>query len=477
MTVAHTTPIVEMEGLDEILRTLFREIANDLSRHTQFIQRVRKLTGASYAQALVFGWLARPDASSTQLQEMLALAGCQMSPQALEERLTQKESAAFLLALLQASMGACVAAEPVSCEVLEQFAGVYLQDGTVISLPNELQDTYKGFGGNTSESGLSALRVQVRFNLCTGQIQGPWIEEARACEREGAGSLAQTPLPVDGLHVVDSHYPTLRIMKTMSDAGQWFLTHMKADMVVFDGSGVRFSLPEFLARYGAEGRIDMQVRIGSQASLRHQVRVLAFRVSAQRAQQRREQVNTDSKTRGKGSRRDVQVGKKRRRPSKDGTHRHRVGKKRLQVADWTILLTNVPAQRLSAEQARAVMRARWQIELLWRLWKERGQVDIWRSENPERILSEVYAKLLGMVVQHWVTLLGCWQAPDRSIVKASMVVQLVAVAYLLALDGPLTGTQILERSKGAMKYCRLNQSNQHLSTARILHDPPLSCRS
>jgi hypothetical protein len=43
------------------------------------------------------------------------------------------------------------------------------------------------------------------------------------------------------------------------------------------------------------------------------------------------------------------------------------------------------------------MRLRWQIELFWKLWKQEGKIDTWRSNKPQRILTEVSAKLLGVI--------------------------------------------------------------------------------
>ncbi len=79
-----------------------------------------------------------------------------------------------------------------------------------------------------------------------------------------------------------------------------------------------------------------------------------------------------------------------------------------------MVLTNVPRRRLSAEQVLAILRLRWQIERLFRLWKEHGHLDEWRSKKPWRILCEVYAKLAAMLIQHWLIQLGCWQEPHRS---------------------------------------------------------------
>lgn len=49
-----------------------------------------------------------------------------------------------------------------------------------------------------------------------------------------------------------------------------------------------------------------------------------------------------------------------------------------------------------------MMRVRWQIELLFKLWKNEGHIDSWRSEKPWRIPCELYAKLIAMVIQHWI---------------------------------------------------------------------------
>ena len=58
-------------------------------------------------------------------------------------------------------------------ELLSRFNGVYVQDGTIISLPASLRDEWRGCGGNTPEAGQSSLRVQVRLDLAQGGMQGP----------------------------------------------------------------------------------------------------------------------------------------------------------------------------------------------------------------------------------------------------------------------------------------------------------------
>ncbi len=49
-----------------------------------------------------------------------------------------------------------------------------------------------------------------------------------------------------------------------------------------------------------------------------------------------------------------------------------------------------------------LLRLRWQNKRLFRLWKEDGHIDDWRSKKPWRILCEVYGKLSAMLIQQWL---------------------------------------------------------------------------
>ncbi len=132
---------------------------------------------------------------------------------------------------------------------------------------------------------------------------------------------------------------------------------------------------------------------------------------------------------------------------------------RLAVADWTILVTNVPRALLTLPEALVVMGCRWQIELLFKLWKSHGQVDQSRSQNPWRILTEVYAKLLARVVQHWLFLVGHWSLFDRSLFKAAQTVRSHAM-HLASHCGSVAqlAEAITTIGRCLLAGCRINQS-------------------
>jgi hypothetical protein len=145
------------------------------------------------------------------------------------------------------------------------------------------------------------------------------------------------------------------------------------------------------------------------------------------------------------------------------------------LAEWTILLTNVPQELLSVQQALVLMRCRWQIELLWKLCKEHGQLDTWRSYKPECILTEIYAKLLGLLITYWQILIGCWQAPNRSLVKAKQVVEWMAPCLALAEASVLTVEVVVGRTVQMMaKGCTLDTRQSRPNTYQLLAHPNLN---
>ena len=145
-----------------------------------------------------------------------------------------------------------------------------------------------------------------------------------------------------------------------------------------------------------------------------------------------------------------------------------------QQLEWLLVLTNVEDGVLLAEQVVALMRLRWQIELFWKLCKQEGKIDTWRSSKPQRILTEFYAKLLGLLIEHWVTLDGCWSDPRRSLFKARQVLQWTVSWLVLAIRGEVAWEVVLARMCSSMgANCWTDRRKHSPSTFQQLADPKL----
>jgi len=209
--------------------------------------------------------------------------------------------------------------------------------------------------------------------------------------------LREQAMPRGSLWIADLGYWTLKWLHHLSEQGIFFLMRYKAGIVLWVGKE-RLDLLAILPKATGE-RLEVLVDVGGDRRLK-QVRLLAERVPPEVASQRQERI-------------------------KEAACRHSkpVNPLVMELANWTLVVTNVPAPWLSFEQAFALVRARWQIELLFKLWKEQGLLDEWTTSKPWHILCQVYAKLLAMVVQHWLVLLSCWDDPHHSLSSVSEILR------------------------------------------------------
>jgi Transposase DDE domain len=434
--------MVTIAQLSGTLLDLFTESADRLARQTGFVQRQSKLTGAAFAQTLAFGWQAKPTATLSELAQTAAAVEVDITPQGLDQRFTPAAAQFFRLFLAEA-VSKVLAADPVAIPLLNRFNGVYLLDSSKVMLPEGLASVWAGNGGRTGQ-GSAALQFSVRFNLVDGGLMGPELANGRM--PDACSALQTAPLPVGALRLADLGYFDLVVWRDYAATGVYLLTRWKVGTVLTDQEGNRLDLVHLLAQQ-TEQRLELAVLLGAEQRL--PCRLLAARVPKAVAAERRRKLREDARVR-------------RQPPSAT----------RLALADWTIYLTNVPVEQLSLEQALVLGRARWQIELLFKLWKDHGRVDEWRSQNHDRICVEIYAKLLAMVVQHWYFLVSFWRYPDRSLRKAAAVVQPFALSVAMALRSPAQLEHVLVTMQRCLRTgCRINPRQKHPNTYQLLLNP------
>ncbi len=427
--------------LAETMQTILTTVADEAARPAGFTERTSKMTGAKFVQTLVFGWLADPQARLEDLTQTAATVGVTITTQGLDERFS-KESATLLQQVLQAAVTAVIAAEPVAIPLLQRFTGVYVLDSSSISLPAELAASWSGCGGRPGE-GTAAIKLQVGLDLATGALEGPDLYDGRTSDRSTAQQAAARP--AGSLRLADLGYFNVNVLADLDQQGAFWLTRVQAGTVIADENGQRLDLPRWLA--AQPGPVDRRIRLGAAAQIPS--RLLAVRVSEDTANERRRKLHAEARHKGQA-----------------------VSPERLALADWNIWVMNVPTTQLTLAEALVLVRVRWQIEMLFRLWKKQGQIDEWRSTKPWRILTEVYAKLVAMLIQHWLFLVSCWAYPDRSLQKAAATVrqhaQHLAWALVVGLDRLGEAIEVVQRC--LTKGCRINKSRAAPPTYQLLLD-------
>lgn len=380
------------------------------------------------------------EASLEELTQVAQDCAITISASGLSQRFTA-ECAQFMQAMMERLSRKLMRADPVDIPLLRRFRAVIVEESSSITLPAALVQVWRGCGGSGSASP-SAVKLHTRWDVLSGQLQGPLLSDARLAD---TSSPFKTLALLRGcLYLADVGYFDLEWLKAQAAMGVFWVMRLRCRTLLLTKNGNhRLELHGMLPQQVGEVR-EYGVLVGAQARI--PARLILVRVPKEVADQRRARLEEEAKDKGQP-----------------------VSAEQWHLAQWTIVITNVPCQRLSTLEAVRLMRVRWQIELLFTLWKEHGKIDEWRSKKPMRILSEVYGKLAAMIVQHWLILLGCWHDPYRSLVKAAKAVRQVAPRILAALmgDGSLHAA-LRSLVRKMHSGCRLNTRLHDPSTAQIL---------
>jgi hypothetical protein len=387
------------------LQTVFTDQAEQAARDSGFCQRAAKLGGAVFTQAVVFGCLGKPWPTLNDFVQAAAAADadCLVSAKAFDQRFTP-QAAECLRLVLAAAVRQVLAAETLPLPLLQRFTAVQIQDSTTIVLPACLEHLWQGCGG-TANKNRAAVKFQVRLDLRSGQLTGPFPQAGRC--PDSTSPLQDDDPPAGALRVADLGYWDLDVFGRLGRCGAFWLSRWKFGVALYEPQGQRLDLVAWLRQHNAPV-VDVPVQIGKRERLAG--RLVAVRVPAHVARKRQQRLQAQARKKGR-----------------------QVSAEQLALCGWTLLLTNLPESLASAAEVVVLARCRWQIELLFKLWKSDAGLDKSRSAQPYRVLSELFGKMLGVVVQQWLLVAGCWSQSQRSLRQAASAVRQQALSLVSAL--------------------------------------------
>ena len=425
-----------LQQVPEKMQTILQSVPDEVASQTGCIQRKRKLTGSALTQILVFGWLETPEASYQHLTETAASLGIQVSRQALEQRLTC-ETAEMLKLILEAAITEMleVAGQRQTLPLLQQFTGVYVQDSTWIRLPDELHETWKGHPKKNHPK-KAALKLHLCFDVLTGGFQHFQLTDGMTADNT-AIKTAQ-PLPQGSLRLADLAYFSLDELQNLTENGIYWVSRLKANSYLADDTGERLDLENMLTAEAENTYIRKSIRIGKTKRL--QVYLIAERLSHAEADKRRRSIRYRAK-------------RKAQTPSKT----------LLRLAGWNLYITNIEPHRLTPKQIGVIVGIRWQIELMFKSFKSLSKLNVSRSQKPYRILSEIYAKLIALLIQHAVMLGAGYRHIQQSFMKTAKYI--AGYARLLTMSFQHSKTTLLEALQ-TLKHSFQNGGAFQRSTGR-----------
>lgn len=358
--------------LDLLAEFFTAETLNARARATGFTRRQPKsgLTGQKFAQALVWGCLERLAPTLNFWAQVCLDLAVSITAQGWAERFNSA-SVTFMTEIFERSLTLFRQQLPLPLPCLAHFTAVNLVDSSYISLPAALATEYAGSGGDPA-----GLKVQLVFDFLHGHCQQ--VQLRPGCEPDQKYRAYLAAVTPGSLTMTDLGYFCLDSFQTIGVAKHaYWLSRYLFGTAIYTPTGERQDLLRVLQQHH-ENIVELDCHWGVQHHL--PCRLVALRVPQEVADRRRQRAKARARRAG-------------RRPP-TATY--------LALLSWNIFVTNVPAAQLPAAQIRAMYRVRWQIELIFKLWKSYCGLARVAHLRRDRILTELYAKLVGAVITQFI---------------------------------------------------------------------------
>ena len=213
------------------------------------------------------------------------------------------------------------------------FGEIYLQDSTIIALPEELKD-YLSKGRQKS-----SIRLQVIYALFLGSFREFGMGSFTDNDQGASGGIIKL-LKQGDLVIRDLGYFVLNVFSQIASVGALFLSHLRYGINIYDAhTGQQIQLKEVLK----DSIIDRQVLLGAKEKL--PCRLVAVKLP------------------------DHVAAERRRKAKEDRDKRLNHSKEYMESLGWAIFITNISAQVWSPEQILKAYRIRWHIEIIFKGWK------------------------------------------------------------------------------------------------------------
>lgn len=367
-----TMPQVEFIRKSNLLQTLLEETATQLGTATGFVKRQSKMTASKFAMTLILGWFDRPQASLNELVQVSEDLGVEISESGLHQRM-RPEAVAFLESLLEKSIDLMNNTVGLSDEILRQFSAIYLIDSSIITLPEVMQAAFTGFASQGSEAA-------IRFQLCFDYLQGNVcaLEAGPGRENDQSSSLIERMIVTASLFLFDLGYFNQDTFAKIAEGSAFFVSRYKYGAHLYLKAEDQLPLDLLAAlQQTPTDRYEQICYLGSRQHLK--VRLVAQRLPPEVVAQRRRKAREAARKKG-----------------------HTSPAAYLRLLAWSLYVTNTTPAQLSLEQITTFYRVRWQIELIFKLWKSQAKLAHVGDYRPERVLCQLFARLIGLIIFHWM---------------------------------------------------------------------------
>jgi hypothetical protein len=393
--------------------------------------------------------LGRAGMKQPSLGGMADAMDATVSRQALHQRFTYA-AAAFMQGCFGRVLHRLSVDSAVCTPLLRFFRRVLILDSSSWDVAPALRHVLPGSGGSASSAN---CKVQVCLDYLTGLLRLVHSSPGARPDNASSDPVLEMLQPQD-LVLFDLGYFRLETLRRIVDTGAFFLSRLFAAVTVYEAStGTPIDLCAML-RATSANRCCRQVILGPLAGVRVTCRLICLRVAPHIAQRRRMAIRRSAVKKG-----------------------HTCSQRHLMLADWTLLITNVPESRWPVEALCSLYSLRWQIELLFKRLKSTLAIHDTNTANIDRLHCQLYGTLIiAALMQHLYATLNndLWNARKEQLSPDKLFKRLQERAFTLAQmfrSSPSAALRHLRESvRIILPNCIKSRQPSRLSSLEAIHE-------
>jgi len=354
-----------------LLQSYFIEF---LARQSKFVKRKSKFSGEHFATLMVFAEGSLADTSLWELcHELRHNTDTKLKKQSLHERFNEN-AVAFLKLLLENVLARQINSH-VFKDLLPKQKRIKIKDSTSFQLPEHLKDIYPGSGGSTSKA---CVKIQFEYDLKSGKVIELTIGGYTTTDLTNSYK-SKDSIEATDLLIRDLGYISLDFLNIIQKKEAFFLNRIKSNVSLWIKNKEGLFEPLDLAkiekqmRKGKTATRQFTVHLGQKKSVQCRLilECLPPEVSAEKLR------------------------KAKRAAQREG---RALGKDTLARIGLNLFVTNMSDEDLPLESVWPLYRLRWQIELVFKVFKSVAKIDKIKKVNRYRLECYLYGKLLWAVL-------------------------------------------------------------------------------
>jgi len=364
----------QKELLSEIKKCFSKKELEQLAKSSKFVRRnTSRLTGLSFLMMNVFDTTSGKERSlNDSCDWLLDNFGISMTKQSLDER--YNTDAVRFIKLCFSRVLQIVNTGTVDRDLEIPFSKIQITDSTSFQIPENFAIFYKGYKGN---GGKSILKMHLNYDFLKGEIEDVFLTDGAAHDNKYKLGGSEK-IVANTLYLRDLGYYDLQQFKTIDEQDAYFLSRSKTDAAYSiknqKGKFERIDLADYLPEVGQRKELE-HIYIGH-SKKKVKVRIILEAVPEEVAQKRLKKLE--------------QYASK----HKNST----ISDQRIAMCYFNVFITNAPADLLPADLVRLVYTIRWQIELLFKIWKSVFKIDQVKKMSIFRFECYIYSKLIAILL-------------------------------------------------------------------------------